>query len=93
MLLFFSNEKILLLQNKPVNTLYPEIVREIQQWTTVPYYYINHIVFYSKPNDLVLEKETSTNAKAMFGVFYNSLDYPLEFWKKQFGEKYTSVKG
>ncbi|MDI4647342.1 helix-turn-helix domain-containing protein [Cohnella hashimotonis] len=89
MLLFFSDEKILLLQNKPANTLYPEIVREIQQWTTVPYYYINNIVFYSKPNDLVLEKGTSTNAKAMFNVFYTSSDYPLEFWTKQFEEKNT----
>ncbi|CAI6086788.1 helix-turn-helix domain-containing protein [Cohnella sp. JJ-181] len=89
MLLFFSDEKILLLQSKPSNTLYPEIVREIQRWTTVPYYYINNIVFFSKKNDLVLERGTSTNAKAMFGVFSISRDYPLAFWMRQFEEKRT----
>lgn len=89
MLLFFTSEKILLLQDKPNTSLYPEIVREIQRWTTVPYYYINNIVFYSKQNDLVVEKGTSTNARSMFDVFYVSEEYPLEFWEKQFEEKTT----
>lgn len=89
MLLFFTSEKIQLLQSRHNTTLYPEIVREIQRWTTVPYSYIDNIVVFSNKNDFVIEKGTSTNAKSMFDVFYVSREYPLPFWKKQFEETET----
>ncbi|WP_219641175.1 AraC family transcriptional regulator [Cohnella sp. CFH 77786] len=89
MLLFFTSEEIIRLQKKPDNVDYPLIVREIARWTTVPYLYINNIVFYSKKDDLVLEKGTSTNAESMFEVFSSSKEYPLAFWRRQFAESYT----
>ncbi|NBD23894.1 helix-turn-helix domain-containing protein [Paenibacillus glycinis] len=85
MLLFFTSDEIMRLQQQPDNVDYPVIVREIARWTTVPYLYINNIVFYSKKDDLVLEKGTSTNAASMFNVFSASEEYPLAFWKAQFG--------
>ncbi|MFC5467320.1 helix-turn-helix domain-containing protein [Cohnella suwonensis] len=89
MLLFFTSDEIIRLRKKPDNVNYPMIIREIARWTTVPYLYINNIVFYSKRDGLVLEKGTSTNAEAMFDVFSVSKEYPLEFWRRQFGESYT----
>lgn len=85
MLLFFTSDEIMRLQQQPDNVDYPVIIREIAKWTTVPYLYINNIVFYSKKDDLVLEKGTSTNAESMFNVFSASEEYPLAFWKAQFG--------
>lgn len=89
MLLFFASDEILKLQKKPDNIDYPDIIHEIARWTTVPYLYINNIALYSKRDELVLEKGTSTNAESMFGVFSVSKEYPLEFWKRQFAEPYT----
>lgn len=84
MLLFFSSEDILNLQKSQDPASYPRIISEITRWTTVPYFYIDNIVFYSKRNDLVLEKGTSTDGELMFNVFYKSADYPLDFWQRQF---------
>ncbi|WP_409346172.1 helix-turn-helix domain-containing protein [Paenibacillus sp. MBLB4367] len=89
MYLFFFGEEVQRMQNNPNYTNFPSIIREISTLVANPYLFIDNIVLYSKRNDLVLEKGTSTNAESMFNVFYNSAEYPLDFWKQQFSETYT----
>ncbi|UKS28540.1 AraC family transcriptional regulator [Paenibacillus sp. HWE-109] len=90
MYLFFFSEEVQKLQKTPNFSNFPLIVRDISTWVINPYLFIDNIVLYSKQGELVLEKGTSTNATAMFNVFYTSSEYPLDFWRKQFTENYTS---
>ncbi|MBB3067425.1 AraC-like DNA-binding protein [Paenibacillus baekrokdamisoli] len=90
MYLFFINKEIQNLKDSPKYEKLPDIVEEIRTWTTNPYLFINNIVLYSKREELVLEKGTSTNASMMFNVFYTSSEYPLDFWRQQFNEPYMS---
>ncbi|WP_261301537.1 helix-turn-helix domain-containing protein [Paenibacillus andongensis] len=90
MVLFFFSEEVQRLQNTPNYVNFLPIVREISGFTANPYLFIDNIVLYSKKDGLVLEKSTSTNAEAMFNVFYSSDKYSLDFWKQQFKEPYTS---
>lgn len=88
MVLFFFNEEVQRIQNNPNYTNFPLIIREIGTFVANPYLFIDNIVLYSKRDDLVLEKGTSTNAESMFNVFYKNAEYPLDFWKQQFSEPY-----
>lgn len=90
MYLFFFSEEVQRLQNTPSYVNFPLIVREISGFAANPYLFIDNIVFYSKKDELVLEKSTSTKAESMFNVFYASDKYPLDFWRHQFEEPYTS---
>ncbi|WP_127582557.1 helix-turn-helix domain-containing protein [Paenibacillus koleovorans] len=87
--LFFFSEEVQRFQNNPNYTSFPLIIREISTLVANPYLFIDNIVLYSKRDEQVLEKGTSTNAVSMFDVFYRSAEYPLDFWRQQFAEPYT----
>ncbi|WP_158560378.1 helix-turn-helix domain-containing protein [Paenibacillus contaminans] len=89
MYLYFFSEEVQRLQNSPRYVNFPLIMREISAWVSNPYLFIDNIVFYLKHGELVQEKGTTTNADAMFNVFYKSREYPLDFWRQQFTEPYT----
>ncbi|MZQ85550.1 helix-turn-helix domain-containing protein [Paenibacillus sp. 5J-6] len=90
MYLFFYSDEVQRLRSAPSYAHFPNVIREISNFTTNPYLFIDNIVFYSKQGELIVEKGTSTNAEAMFQVFYTSEEYPLAFWRQQFTESFTS---
>ncbi|UKS27311.1 AraC family transcriptional regulator [Paenibacillus sp. HWE-109] len=90
MVLFFFSEEVQLMAKKTNYVNLSLIQKNITTWTTNPYLFIENILFYSKRDELVLEKSTSTNANLMFNVFYRSSEYPLEFWRQQFTEPDSS---
>lgn len=90
MYLFFLSDEVQRLHNTPRYGNFPLITRDITTWVSNPYLFIDNIVLYSKRDGLVLEKGTSTNAEAMFNVFYTSRQYPLDFWNQQFSETYSN---
>ncbi|CAM4296362.1 AraC-like DNA-binding protein [Paenibacillus endophyticus] len=87
---FFLSEDVQRLQSNPKFTSIPQIIREISTFSSNPYLFIDNIVLYLKKDDLVIEKGTSTDAATMFNVFYTSKEYPLEFWRKQFDNTYST---
>ncbi|NOU66406.1 helix-turn-helix domain-containing protein [Paenibacillus sp. LMG 31461] len=90
MVLFFFSEEVQLMAKKTNYVNLSLIQKSITTWTTNPYLFIDNILFYSKRDELVLEKSTSTNADLMFNVFYRSDEYPIEFWRQQFTESDSS---
>ncbi|SDE45015.1 Helix-turn-helix domain-containing protein [Paenibacillus sp. UNCCL117] len=89
MFLFLFNDDVQRYQRSPNSAILPTIVKDISTWVANPFLFIDNIVFHSKPDGLIIERGTSTNADSMFGVFYASKEYPLEFWKRQFDETYA----
>ncbi|KRE98466.1 hypothetical protein ASG89_05550 [Paenibacillus sp. Soil766] len=90
MLLFYYSNEVQNLHKSPSYRNFPLIVRDITTWVGNPYLFIENIAIYSKQNDIVLEKGTSTNAEDMFSKFYSSSEYPLAFWRQQFTETYSN---
>ncbi|MFD2332785.1 helix-turn-helix domain-containing protein [Cohnella sp. GCM10020058] len=88
MYLFFS-EEVQRLQAPPRYDEFPQIISDISTWVANPYLFIDNIVFVTDQGKTVLEKNTSTSARAMFGKFYASEAYPPDFWTAQFSEPYT----
>ncbi|PYI57407.1 helix-turn-helix domain-containing protein [Paenibacillus flagellatus] len=89
MYLYYFSEEVQRLRTSPHYANFPDVVREIATWVSNPYLFIDNIVLYSKRNGLVIEKGTSTDAEAMFNVFYKSGVYTLDFWNEQFDEPYS----
>lgn len=88
MYLFFS-EEVQRLQAPPRYDEFPQIIGDISTWVANPYLFIDNIAFIIGQGKTVLEKNTSTSARAMFGKFYASEAYPPDFWTAQFSEPYT----
>lgn len=90
MYLFYYSDRVQRLQQDPRYSNYQGVIKDIQTWVSNPYLFIDNIVFYSKENNFVLEKGTSTKPDTMFNVFFASEKYPLGFWDRQFNEDYTN---
>lgn len=90
MLVFLLSEKAQSLRTTPNYREIPLLQQEINGWTSDVQMYMNNIVFYSKSNNLIVEKGTSARADSMFNVFYESEAYDAAFWEKQFDEDYST---
>ncbi|CAI6080652.1 HTH-type transcriptional activator RhaR [Cohnella sp. JJ-181] len=88
MYLFFS-EEVQRLGAPPRYDEFPQVISDISTWVANPYLFIDNIAFVLAQGNAVLEKNTSTTARAMFGKFYASEAYPPDFWSAQFSDSYT----
>lgn len=88
--LYLYSEEVQRFQYTPQYINYPILQREINSWVSNSYLFIDNIVLYTKRDELILEKGTSTDAQTMFNVFQVSKEYPLNFWRQQFDENYSS---
>lgn len=88
--LYLYSEEVQRFQYTPQYINYPILQREINSWVSNSYLFIENIVLYTKHDELILEKGTSTDAQTMFNVFQVSKEYPLNFWRQQFDENYSS---
>jgi|GEM_PF-1989606 len=90
MYLFFFSDRVQQLQRAPKYSNFPDVIKEILNLVSNPNLYINNIVIYSKKNNFILEKGTSTTPDTMFNAFMASENYSLDFWNRKFDETYTN---
>ncbi|MHA6482396.1 helix-turn-helix domain-containing protein [Paenibacillus sp. strain BS8-2] len=90
MYLFYYTDRVQQLQRAPQYSDFPAIISDILTWVSDPNLFIDNIVFYSKSNQFVIEKGTSTKPDTMFDYFLTSDRYSRAFWDRQFEESYTN---
>lgn len=88
--LYLYTDEVQRFQYTPQYINYPILQKEINSWVSNSYLFIDNIVLYTKRDEFILEKGTSTDAQTMFNVFQMSKEYPLDFWRQQFEESYSS---
>jgi len=82
---FYFSDNVQLLNKKNIDYNIADKVRhDIQPTITNPLLYIDEMFLYFKDSSLILRKDGSTRADAMFNRFYQSPSYPLPFWQNQF---------
>ncbi|GGI44671.1 hypothetical protein GCM10008018_08260 [Paenibacillus marchantiophytorum] len=89
MLLYFISEKVQKFHSNPKYIDFPGIQQDINSWVSNNQLFINNIVLYSKRNEMILEKGTSTKVDTMFQVFYENDAYLPDFWRGQFNQVYN----
>jgi two-component system response regulator YesN len=59
------------------------VQRELRNTMNNSLLYLDNIIYYFKDTGFVFDKEGTRNAETMFGKFYVSDTYSVEFWKRQ----------
>jgi len=90
MYLFMFSDRVQKLQREPNYSDFGGVINDILYWVSNPNLYIADIVFYSKEQQFVIEKSTSTTPDNLFDVFMAGKKYPKTFWDEQFDATYTN---
>ncbi|MEK4453614.1 helix-turn-helix domain-containing protein [Paenibacillus sp. FSL L8-0506] len=60
-----------------------EVISDLSTLYANPFLHIENFILYFKKENYVLEREGLSSAADMFGKYYFSAEYPLEYWSRQ----------